>query len=481
MNKTILNKDLNTDVTKMIVLNDLRDEDFREIKTLNEVGFSNANDASLNKRRFMDERVHWMVNNAISLMDESLDLNNDLSSSEELKNRILNTIYHHFTYSKYDRYDKINAIFGKGIQEQIKKTYDRNDVFLERNDSTISIDIYYDKTKNMSNVAVRDYMNRYDDNAGIIYFQLDEENSVKFIENIMISKLDDKVSNNKVSQSLRELWYHQSKEFVKFEKTTEDMENNHLRHIFDNVKNAMTSEINGTGKVDFTYAELFAFMEEVRNQEITEKTSNVQNWFTFKNSDDVIYSIMNHENYKNLNNIALADDDNEAIKIKKEMLSQKHFKNNVYISKIYKLNDEKPLRKGYERIKGSHGTSNRSLMSIMLNGLKSASELIENENTDYQFTGNGLGSGVYFARLNQSSKSSNYIKGSHDKAYMVVADIDYDPKNVKVLRSYDSSLETKPYSLVIGEKVGSYDIDELLAPHSENINIRYVLEISKKR
>ena len=47
-------------------------------------------------------------------------------------------------------------------------------------------------------------------------------------------------------------------------------------------------------------------------------------------------------------------------------------------------------------------------------------------------------------------------------------------------RQYDSSIDSSKYTLIHGQKVGSHNIDEIVAPDDRNINIRFIVEIHYK-
>src|SRR5699024_9257486 len=202
----------------------------------------------------------------------------------------------------------------------------------------------------------------------LIYFKVDIENAQKLLENMLILQLDTHVKNNKVSESLRKLWFHQIQNDLDQNFDVERIDNKILNTIFENVKNDMLSGVSSS-KIPFTYRELFEFFKEVKQKHITEQTERVQRWFTYSNDLDIKQSIINHDNFQHLNQMTLASYE-ESERLKHVMFKQSHCKNRMLVSRIYKIADEKPLPKGMARFTGSHGTRNKSLLSILLNGFK---------------------------------------------------------------------------------------------------------------
>ena len=226
-------------------------------------------------------------------------------------------------------------------------------------------------------------------------------------------------------------------------------------------------------KAKITYRELFDFFDEVKNQHITEKTQNVQNWVAYSKSKHILQSYEMHENASHLNqNFDLASQ-KDSDYLKRMIRKDKRFKH--HIKNIYKVNEPKPQKQGMSRFTGVHGSPNRTILSILLNGLKSRQSL-NKEGLSHSYTGSGLGNGVYFAQLYQASKSANYTHNRGKKRYLIVADVDYDKNNVEYCKGY-GHVNTYRYSLVYGVKVGSYNYDEIVAPHDDQINIRYLIEI----
>ena len=147
------------------------------------------------------------------------------------------------------------------------------------------------------------------------------------------------------------------------------------------------------------------------------------------------------------------------------------------VSKIFKINDSKKTRKGYKKMTGLHGAPNESVLSILLNGLKTPNELRKNK-IEYRNTGNALGHGVYFTAHNQVTKSIQYTS-NYDKRYIIIADIEYDENNVYDNNNhYGQRIDTSKYSLIRAENISAWSYSEYVVPNSKQINIRYIVELS---
>ena len=87
---------------------------------------------------------------------------------------------------------------------------------------------------------------------------------------------------------------------------------------------------------------------------------------------------------------------------------------------------------------------------------------------------NDLGRGIYFARLNQVSKSMNYT--SSDKIrYIFIADVAYTKIYEK--HQYDGANLANNYDLKYGKHVGSYDRDEFVAKSYAQVYPLYMVAV----
>src|SRR5699024_12003391 len=71
----------------------------------------------------------------------------------------------------------------------------------------------------------------------LIYFKVDIENAQKLLENMLILQLDTHVKNNKVSESLRKLWFHQRQNDLDQNVDVERIDKKILNTVFQNIKN----------------------------------------------------------------------------------------------------------------------------------------------------------------------------------------------------------------------------------------------------
>lgn len=298
------------------------------------------------------------------------------------------------------------------------------------------------------------------------------EDTDKYLRNLLRAQLDNQMPASETSNALRKFWLYQIQNELPEQTYQTEKDNTHITNLIHYLIDYMQSS-DELAEANITYRELFEFFDEVKNQHITEKTQNVQNWVAYSKSRHILQSYEMHENASHLNqNFDLAPR-KESDYLKRMIKKDKRFKYNI--KNIYKVNEPKPQKQGISRFTGVHGSPNRTILSILLNGLKSSKSL-NKAGMSHSYTGSGLGNGVYFTQLYQASKSANYTHNEKKKRYLVVADVDYDKNNVEYRKSY-GYVDTHNYSLVHGVKVGSYDYDEIVAPHDDQINIRYLIEI----
>ena len=298
------------------------------------------------------------------------------------------------------------------------------------------------------------------------------EDTNKYLRNLLRAQLDNQMPASETSNALRKFWLYQIQNELPEQTQQTEKDNIHISNLIHYLKDYMQS-FDELAEAKITYRELFDFFDEVKNQHITKKTQNVQNWVAYSKSKHILQSYEMHENASHLNqNFDLASR-KESDYLKRMIKKDKRFKYDI--KNIYKVNEPKPQKQGMSRFTGVHGSPNRTILSILLNGLKSSKSLNE-AGMSHSYTGSGLGNGVYFAQLYQASKSANYTHNGRKKRYLIVADVDYDKNNVAYRKSY-GHFDTHNYSLVHGIKVGSHHFDEIVAPHDDQINVRYLVEV----
>lgn len=141
------------------------------------------------------------------------------------------------------------------------------------------------------------------------------------------------------------------------------------------------------------------------------------------------------------------------------------------ISKIYRIHQNKKLDGKVKTL--VHGTGNISVLNILGQGLLDHNTLLKNHSKNYEYTGNGLGDGIYFARPDQVEKSLNYAGGSRHR-YIFICSVAYH--KIYNAKNYNVDLDAKGCDLVWGHAVGSYDRDELVAKSPKQVRLEYIVE-----
>jgi len=431
MIKMLYEKNLNAEVTRMIEMNKVKDTPQESFNIKGDIIDESTLDMTKNVSQNY-RRVDTDINRFMACAWE-IDFNN-VEKSNEL-NHITHTI---MTFNEANGYEKIHVF----IDTHQHQTY----VFKE---------IKKGNAHQRKGFIIPTY-----------------EDTDKYLRNLLRAQLDNQMPASKTSNALRKLWLYQIQNELPEQIQQTEKDNIHISNLIHYLKDYMQS-FDELAEAKITYRELFDFFDEVKNQHITEKTQNVQNWVAYSKSKHILQSYEMHENAHHLNqNFDLASR-KESDYLKRMIRKDKRFKH--HIKNIYKVNEPKPQKQGMSRFTGVHGSPNRTILSILLNGLKSRQSL-NKEGLSHSYTGSGLGNGVYFAQLYQASKSANYTHNRGKKRYLIVADVDYDKNNVEYCKGY-GHVNTYRYSLVYGVKVGSYNYDEIVAPHDDQINIRYLIEI----
>lgn len=441
--------DLNfqSEVTRMIELEKVMDKEVFLPKPLKETSKRSLYDAGVqNELSFApySDRLDY-IERFLYHYETRLDLCSE--PSKDLKH----IIHHHFTVPT-DCIIRLGNVDFKDIRKDYK---------------LIDISLIIDTNTNMFRMFFS-----AKGNVHMFTYTLDDIQNV--IEYLLSLQLDLWVSRSYMAHSLRKLWMYQVKEELKkAENKSHIISSDDLKNIIKSISEDLTED-NHLENIRISYRELFNFFKELREENITEKTRKVQEWMTFTNDSDINKYLTSHVNYDKIKNIKEVKGQ-EIEELISSLKSDKRL--GKKIGKVYKINEKKEPVKGNKIFTGVHGTPNKSLFSILLNGLKTSEELRKEKNKKFSYTGSGLGNGVYFAQLYQSSKSANYTSSMSDSVYLIIADVEYNEDKKLSVKSYDSSIKTKDYSLVHGVKVGSRDLDEVVAPFSDKINIRYIVEL----
>lgn len=442
---------LSTDVTMMIEMYKLHNTELEDVNFIRKEELD-----------YTDASIPYHENNRISCLDnwilgECANVNYAVDDSKEL-NKIIN---HNFTIPR-DRIDEFN---GSEVADP------------DRYSSSLDINVYIDDENMTCYMIDNASQSKKDDKLKVKTFTEVDYNDVdKLLKNILRLSKNNYIPTSNVVNNLRELWLHQIQNDLP-DKDVELLDNHHIRDIILQVESEMKNYSNNI-RVGISFEQLFDFFDEVANKKVTPKTNKVQQWITYSDTSSILNTVMSHQNYETLSdNFELADT-SDYKKIRSQFYKDSEFKRKYRINNVYTFGAEKPLKPNHKRIEGVHGTPNQTIMSIMLNGLQTNDEL-DNNKVNHVYTGSGLGKGIYFARPHQVSKSSNYTGRSQSKKnYLICADIDYEVGTEKVTHSYDGGADASQYSVIIANSVGiSKGFDEILAPHGDNINIRYIVEI----
>lgn len=459
------NLNFNTDVTTMVEMYKVYGTKMEDVTPTRELTFTAEEVGNIYRNiqypvTLLDESARTLrtENDMISYFTD-FDIVPNIKKSNELKD----VIRHDFNTIHFENGDQLLS----NTKHRIDKT---------KESTKKNVKVYVNTANNYSVVFIENRQGLSEIELHLLEFT--NENIEIVLRNILRKMMYKSVPDNTISEKLRALWLHQIKDElseVKNERSEKSLKNKHLREIVNSLADDIVENKNKR-VINVSYEDLFKFFEEVRNQKLTQETKSVQEWISYDNLESAIDSYMTHECFEKLEK-TLKIDNEESNKITKQLLRSSHFKNKWYVEKVFKVNDKKHTK--HEVYTGVHGTNNSSVLSILLNGFQNVKQLRKN-NINHNYTGSGLGDGTYFAHLHQASKSSNYTGGSSNTKYMIVADVEYRKDNVLKVTGYDSSINAQNYDLVHGIKVGSYDIDEVVAPHSERINVRYLVKMTRK-
>lgn len=429
-------KNLEAEVTRMIEMNKVKNESLKTINQTQMLKCDNTNHiptSMTNVATRIDNTVNDILNYQFDFSVNNVEKSNDLN---------------HVTHLRF--------YFDKGIYPEHRL-----------GEAHMEVNVFIDSKRQCGYVVEYAYQKKWAD-----AFCLPTLNDVdNYLHNILIYSLDSPIEDSKTANALRRFWLYQIQD--ELPKVKLKLDNPIFYKILDNVKTSMTKE-DKMGDVEITYRELFSFFDEVKAQHITEKTQIVQNWISYSDERFIENALATHQNIYQLEQNLKPLDTETYQKLLKKITKDGYFKR--HITNIYEVNAKRPQKRGLKRMQGVHGTPNRTVMSILLNGLQTNATLRKNA-VSHHYTGSGLGEGVYFSKITQASKGSNYSKGHGEKRYMFIADIDYDESAVYHVNNYGKSGDPSKHSLVHGHGVGARGIDEIVALHDDQINVRYIVEM----
>ena len=317
--------------------------------------------------------------------------------------------------------------------------------------------------------------NDFDEN--LHYYLLDESNNI----------LDEKIFVGRtLVEELIELWKFQliNKDDIKINNKLLVNKKNDFDDFVKKISN-LVDDLGVFNKIkNVTLREFIDFYFEVQNKELTQNTKNIQSLINNDkvNANDVV---KRHNHYNDLSKgfTLLKHKDDEVQKILDGFKRDKEFCSKYKINNVYRINtkDERQLDKYKDHINGIHATTLTSITSILLNNVKTSSELM-NLNANFKYTGSMLGDGVYFADPKQPIKTAFYWR-DEDTYYMFYADIAYNKDSLCEVDSRGATINgvnMKKASLVRAKHFGRRSLTEIVTPISDNVKLKYLLEFKRK-
>lgn len=290
------------------------------------------------------------------------------------------------------------------------------------------------------------------------------------------------------------------KEVTKTKQVTDEPDiNEDVKHFLQTYSPNINHESAYDALPQLTYRDFGQFLYDLKHkQPISSKFTTWMFYAIGKESntydEDTDEATMNNEfmttilQSMNLNNFMKLTDVNlpENAKLITELKTDSGFNDQFEIVDIYDIFDNRPIDKNLFMDQNNvqhklltHGTSNSSVLTIIRDGLLSRQEL--NPDAKAEFTGLGLGNGVYFAQMYQAGKSAsyttNYYSNNLNTSYLFIADVYYS----KVLETnHYGSPEHQNWDLLQANGVGSYERDELVAKSGYQVRVRKMLALQSK-
>lgn len=370
-------------------------------------------------------------------------------------------------------------ILYRNIKTNIKSKYDyffdmlskRDNYCFDYNFFNVS---YQELTANQMNSIYMVGSKRYPDIMPFIKLPANKEQSAiaGFMWYLLINKQDERIPAEYV-QPLFDLIYYQQKSFnIKVDNKNMVLNNNERTY-----SNAMKQFVHYFG-FDTTFDNTISYY-------IIDVAQYIANILTNRALNPKMLQAISHNNtpdiikrqikVDHLENILLMPTEKERNKVLDQLDSavKKH------VTQIYKINKPHNLKHYQYQQMLAHGTQNLSVLSILANGLLDVNTLEAKHETHYQYTGSGLGNGIYFSRLNECTKSYYYtsrFNGSNVEnqypSYMFICTVGYNEKN-----DVDSYSSLANGDLVWAHGVGTGDRDEIMAREPKQIELNYLLEL----
>lgn len=231
--------------------------------------------------------------------------------------------------------------------------------------------------------------------------------------------------------------------------------------------------------IALTAYQLALFCTEVRQHHLTSETSSVQAWLldsadeneNKNKTNDFYQHLKNDQNFDRLTKMKIVDF--KEIKPFIDQFEQSDInKNKFHVDLAIKLNHPTQAKEYPHHQTVIHGTEMQNAISIALNGLMTNDEL-NSSNIDHNFSGEALGSGIYFTDPKKPERS---LRFGHNGKYtcIFIADIGYHDtfKTTK----FNIRGINKNQDRIVAANVGMNTFtDEIVARNSDQVQLKYLI------
>lgn len=194
---------------------------------------------------------------------------------------------------------------------------------------------------------------------------------------------------------------------------------------------------------------------------------------SLNNSQDVRDVIFQNHLTNSLQLVA-ADEQKQLVQ---KLYQDTEFKQNYNVGNVYTIKNSSISHdlSHYQQTRVLlHGTSNVSVISILRDSLLPVSKIRD----DYIYTGSSLGDGVYFAQLTESGKPVAYTDATDTRfGYLIIAEVGFNYVE-HVDRFSHRTLQNG--GLLVADKIGRGDRDELCVYDENQINLKFLIEVKRK-
>lgn len=478
----LMDMNLRSEITKLVEMEKVFNTSFERIEPANTTHYKHDDENLPNGATIThDSDKNHRIDNDIARMiygasNSEIDLNNYDSKS------LSSIIHHHFDYER----ENVENLLGTKVKQLDDMPNLTSDFVSSYYNKYLDVHVFIDvENKKVYMYDEANYLFTNDTKHELYTvreYMYDDRNAL--LRNLLRLNFNEKLVDDTQSRALRDLWLYQIQESdieMNYDSVYSVMSDD-LKHVVTQLEHDILSFDN---RKHVRYKDVFVFFEELRNEQLTEKSRNAQEWVGYNDLDVALSSFSTHDNFDRIKDLKKASV-REIESIVQTFEKDKHFKRNSKVLNVYELNEKQDVTFGNETnntiFTGVHGTPNSSVMSILLNGLKDRASS-DKSGLSYKSTGLGLGDGVYFAQMYQASKSANYTRSANYEGsrFLIIADVHYNNKTKITVDSYSNNDNNKNHSLVYAKAVGvSHGYDEILTPYPENINMRYLVEIGKR-